>query len=355
MARPKTYRTNYPNLRRDTEKSQPNTVYYGDFVVAGQRYRPVLGRDYETSKLKLQALINQKKREAKVANPGVEGPETLLELQEAHLHHHRARIRPSTAKSYEQHDRIARSTLGAGTRIVEIKRIHIESWIAKRTSEVSLATVNRGLVRLKQIFRWAFDNEWIARNPTKGIKNFREYKKEKRYLSREQEKALLAVAPDWLGDMLTFAILTGLRQHELLKLKWDQIRVDQVYLTGESSKGHHPRRIPLHPLCLSIIERQASKKNRSDYIWPNSRGNPIDRSTFRACHWRPAFDLAGLEHLDWHRATRHTFCTRLQEAGVDVLEIAELAGHRDITTTRGYVHVAPERLRAAILSIETEN
>ena len=52
---------------------------------------------------------------------------------------------------------------------------------------------------------------------------------------------------------------------------------------------------------------------------------------------------------------RHTFISRLVQAGRPLLEVAALAGHRDIKMTLRYAHLAPSHLRAGIQALEQRN
>ena len=52
---------------------------------------------------------------------------------------------------------------------------------------------------------------------------------------------------------------------------------------------------------------------------------------------------------------RHTFISRLLQAGRPLPEVAALAGHRDIKMTLRYAHLAPSHLRAGIQALEQRN
>lgn len=353
MPRPKLYKTDYPNLRRDTPDATRTTVYYADFECAGTRIRKKLGTGFDKSKDRLLNLIRETREAAGLAGEPDAVPTTLRELQLAHLAVHTPRIKGSTLKSYVGRDKNAIEGLG-DVLISSLKRAHIEAWIARRAAATSTTNANRDLTRLKQVLRWAQGHDWIPRDPSFGIRKFREVKHKKFCLSEQQEARLRECSSPRFWGMVRFALLTGLRQAEQLGLRWTHIVRGEVQLESDDTKGHKARFVPLHPDCVAILEQQrlrlGEKYDPAGLIWPNKRGRQIDRTTFRKFHWRPVFDLAGLEDQDWHRVTRHTFCSRLQRQGVHILDIAELAGHEDLRTTRGYTHAAEEKLIKAIMN-----
>ena len=66
--------------------------------------------------------------------------------------------------------------------------------------------------------------------------------------------------------------------------------------------------------------------------------------------FRSACREAEIHNLTFHDL-RHTFGTRLADAGVDIVKIAELMGHQSILTTRRYTHATDQGKRAAIAQL----
>jgi site-specific recombinase XerD len=60
-----------------------------------------------------------------------------------------------------------------------------------------------------------------------------------------------------------------------------------------------------------------------------------------------AVKKAKLEDLHFHDL-RHTFATRLVQAGIDLYAVKQMMGHRSIKTTERYAHHAPESLRPSV-------
>ena len=99
------------------------------------------------------------------------------------------------------------------------KKKKINENISER--EVSLATVNRELTLLKRIFNWyASQKRLTIPNPVKGIELFKE-KARDRVLTEEEEQLFFAIGnpPQYLKDVVMFALVTGARKGEILNLK----------------------------------------------------------------------------------------------------------------------------------------
>lgn len=78
--------------------------------------------------------------------------------------------------------------------------------------------------------------------------------------------------------------------------------------------------------------------------------NPERRDRYTRFHntlWRKAVKDSGIRHLRWHDL-RHTFGSRLAQAGVPLNTISELMGHTSIVVTNRYAHQAPDNRRDAV-------
>ena len=92
----------------------------------------------------------------------------------------------------------------------------------------SPATVNREIALLKHMFNLA--EQWglfRGRNPMKGIKFLSENNLQFRSVTEaEEERRLLRYCSPYLQDLVVFAINTGFRLGEILKLKWEEVDLD---------------------------------------------------------------------------------------------------------------------------------
>lgn len=121
-------------------------------------------------------------------------------------------------------------------------------------------------------------------------------------------------------------------------LRWTSIDWKNEVLTIPRSKHGEARHVPLNPTALEILRAVRAESVGSEFVF---QGDPPDRIF-------PAIvKNAGIKNFRWHDL-RHTFCSRLVMAGVPIMSVKELAGHKRIETTMRYAHLAPRHLRAAV-------
>lgn len=173
-------------------------------------------------------------------------------------------------------------------------------------------------------------------------------------LSSDQVSRLLSEPkPDTvigLRDRALLALLygTGIRASECASLRNGNVDLKQLTITV-SGKGGHQRTIPLNPDLAEVLRtyveaRGAALNNapffRSRFGKPLSRGGVYERVRTWGQRSRVGIPLSP------HRI-RHTFATHLVRAGVGLVTIRDLLGHRLITSTQIYLHVTADDLRAA--------
>jgi integrase len=219
------------------------------------------------------------------------------------------------------------------------------------------ATVNRHLALLKSTFNLALRNGKIERNPAKSVKLFQENNARVRYLSTEEEARLFKALPEALKPLVTVALHTGLRKGELLHLRWGDVDFHTGTLTVARGKNGAARRVPMNRLVKDTLFKvrreqiQAAKEKAegereilSPYMFC-TRGGGFQHNLSRL--WYPALKQAELQDFHFHDL-RHTFCSRLAMAGVDLLTIKELVGHKTLTMTLRYSHLSPSHQRQAV-------
>jgi integrase/recombinase XerD len=219
------------------------------------------------------------------------------------------------------------------------------------------SAVNRAVVILRRFYRAmvAMGHLDYRANPLSGFPSIKAApRKLPVTLSTEQVRRLLAEPkPDTvigLRDRAILALLygTGIRASECASLRNGQVDLVQLTITVKG-KGGHERAIPLNPQLAEVLRIYAEARGpalptapffRSRFGRLLSRGSIYERVRTWGQRSRVGFPLSP------HRL-RHTFATHLVRAGVGLVTIRDLLGHRLITSTQVYLHVTADDLRAA--------
>jgi integrase len=161
---------------------------------------------------------------------------------------------------------------------------------------------------------------------------------------------LLTHSVPWLQDILVFALSTGMRRGEILGLEWRAVALNRQVLVVMKSKNGEKRTVPLNSCLVGLLSRQAAICAKNSFVFTTSCETRIDaRNLTRAFY--SALEKAEITNFCFHDL-RHTFATRLAQAGVDLYKVQRLLGHKSPTMTQRYAHHSPESLREGVLILE---
>lgn len=275
-------------------------------------------------------------------------------------------VRQRTWERYEQIVRVhLKPTLGR-IKLKNLTPTHVRGlYREKLASGSSPRTVQYIHTTLRKALRDAVSDELIPRNVADGIKAPRPKKKEINPLNPDQAKTFLkAVRGDRFEALYVLAVHCGLRQGELLGLKWADVdlkvgklrvrrtlsltKSGHVYEQPKNGKGRSIELTQAASETLRIhLKRQLEEIERlgDDYqdqglIFPGERGQPMRPWTLTRKFER-ILERAGLPHIRFHDL-RHTCATLMLCEGVHIKIVQELLGHADVTITLNtYSHVLP--------------
>jgi integrase len=249
-------------------------------------------------------------------------------------------------------------------------------------------TVRMTLTFLGAVFEHAIDRHWCLNNPVRRAirprrRRERDTNPDLQFLTLEELEAVIRAIPDEtvyrtpspfrrgrrgpapppppdvLGPVLRRVVLTaamtGLRQSELLGLRWrdvdwatQRIRVRNTYIRGEHSGDGKSdlstrRSVPIADRLLGELDRWSKRTAHSHednlvFAHPLT-GHPLDGPKVTK-KFQAACDTAGVRRIRFHDL-RHTFATRLAASGQPLRTIQEFLGHADMKTTQIYAHYAP--------------
>ncbi len=271
---------------------------------------------------------------------------TVRELIERFLADYAAKKR--SARSYRGYAKPLLAFFGDAT-LADVTPKIITAYKAKRSAEgVGPASINRELATLKRAFNLAVREwEWCRYNPVLRVSMEKEPPGRTRYLSPGEEAALVTACPEWLRDIVVFAVNTGMRQGEILSLRWPSVDLFRRTATVEQSKNGEKRTIPLNEAALELLKARAKVRSiKSDLAFSSAAETMIDNCNLGRA-FRPAANRAGLKDIRFHDL-RHTFATRLVQAGVDLYSVQRLLGHKTPAMTGRYAHHSTESLRGAV-------
>lgn len=199
------------------------------------------------------------------------------------------------------------------------------------------------------IFTFAVEREFVKTNPTRGVKRYKDNRRD-RFLSPAELGTLgdvLAELEKHGGDprhinIIRLLALTGARKNEIARLKWSEIDRAMGMLRLEDSKTG-AKVIRLGSAALKLIE--GLRANGSLYVFPDRRDlkRPIGNLDWA---WVGIRKRAGMEDLRIHDL-RHSFASAGLAGGEGLHLIGKLLGHSHVSTTSRYAHLADDPVRAA--------
>ncbi len=213
---------------------------------------------------------------------------------------------------------------------------------------------NRAASVLSKLFNLAED--WGLRqagsNPARRIKKFRE-KEKKRYLSDDEQMRLGEVLAEALEEAtesvyavsaILLLLFTGCRLSEILTLRWDYVTSHHLELP-DSKTGR--RRIPLPREAYDILMELPREAGNPYVILGDVDGAPLVNLQKP---WRRIRSKAGLEDVRIHDL-RHTYASVAMKDGIDPFTLKEIMGHKNLTTTLRYAHLADDAVQRAAGSV----
>ncbi len=223
----------------------------------------------------------------------------------------------------------------------------IEDWLTAH-KKWSPATKNRYRALISLVFRQAMRNNKLTVNPARSVAAREENNGRIRFLSKDEEKALRAAMKghyDLHIPSLDIALNSGMRLSEQFTLTWQQVDLARKLIRLDATKNGSSRDIPINAACAAAFNVLAKHPHgKQDRVFQSSRGEPLNRPR---AWFTQALEDAKIEGFRWHDL-RHTFCSRLAEKGIDLLMIAELAGHKSLAMTKRYTHLSKSNSLSAI-------
>lgn len=364
----------------------------------GYRASIRLGRDaqgkqvrkefYGKTKKEVKDKLTEFKKEYLKGNIDVSNNFTVAEWYITWLEEYQKKnVKPRTYLRYEglYRNYIKGSSL-AKVKLTNLKVTHLRKYYNQLIEAgASNSVINTLNAKLKTCLAEAERQELISKNPAKIITlKSDDHKREVQILSVEDQARFLEyleVNNHKHKMLFTLALASGLRLGELLGLKWEDINFEKGELSVKRSlqkiKNNEGkwvqveqtpktvnsiRVVPIPANVLKELKQHKIEQNKTillvgdaytnnNYVFCNDLGAPLDDKT-PGRNMTTILKHLDIEYIKFH-ALRHTFITRMFEAGVDAKTIAELVGHSDVSTTLNiYTHVSTNEKVKAISKID---
>lgn len=263
--------------------------------------------------------------------------------------------------------------------VADVAAKDVDAFMRKlQAAGLSPATRRKYEIVVSMVLDHAVSRDYIEINPMTAkpkAKTKRARRPAIQVYTMEAVQEIASKAGGETGEIIRLAALTGLRQGELLGLKWgdadfagQSITVRRTYVAGEGAdvpKSGAARTVALSDQAAVVLDRVSRRDRwtkRTDLVFPNDLGEHLDPSTLRRLYMKArdavivkaAKDGDELDRLPFH-SLRHCFGSRCAAAGVPLSTLQAWMGHANVSTTMQYVHHAPQshdakRLTAAFAS-----
>lgn len=281
----------------------------------------------------------------------------------------RPSVRPNTAASYEAMVRKHLIPAMGTIPLAKLQPEHIQSMLQRQLDEgrLSPTTVRYGYSVLRIALGRALKVGKVLRNVATLVDPPSKASRELRPLTREQIATLLdAVKGDRYEALYVTALGTGMRQGELLALRWSDVDLERGLLAvrhtlqrgtrelAEPKTQRAKRTLRLPPVVIAALTKHRQEQtvvSLDGYVFTSNAGTPLDtRNVTKA--FQATVKRAGLPHQRFHD-TRHAYATLLIEAGEDLGVVSRILGHADFSTTADvYAHLTPAMQQRAADRIE---
>jgi len=235
-----------------------------------------------------------------------------------------------------------------------------------RAKTVQSPTIRRDLACLSSIFTSAEEWEWADRNPVRPYlrgrkkRGLTENEPRSRFLSHDEEDAILRVCDDEMRFRISFAIDEGLRKSEQFGLEWRHLNLNvttslrsirargEVKVPKELSKSKRGRVVPLLDRSYDMLK---FAERRHKVIFPTVDGEAFS-TKFTSSIWesfKRAARKADVENVTWHDLRRTCGCRLLQDHRFQMNEVCTWMGHSSVKVTeRHYAFLTSEALHRAV-------
>jgi len=198
--------------------------------------------------------------------------------------------------------------------------------------------------------------EWLEDSPMRKVKKPTESRGRVRFLDDDERERFLNACQASSNKLLYLCVIlalsTGMRQGELMGLKWQDVNLKDGYLILHETKNGERRRVPLAGHGLELLHEYAKiRRIDTNLLLPGNihSDKPIDlRKPFET-----ALKMAEINDFHWHDL-RHCTASYLAMNGASLAEIAEVLGHKTLAMVKRYAHLSDGHVSNVVSSMNAK-
>lgn len=280
-------------------------------------------------------------------------------------------LKPSSFQAYEGvYRNFIKDSDISQLKVYNTKSIQLQKYYNSLAENKTHSQIKKLNKILKAFFTYATNEGYCKKNPciSLTIPNKPILKSDDiDYFTEEEIPILLNIFKNTtIENIVKVALFTGLRQGELLALKWSNVDLEKKIIHVEESiktvyvfdhdgnkekqtiisnpkTKNSIRDVSISDIIYNIL---VSLDHDSEFVFHNSDNSPISSKTVFG-NWKRIISNSTLRYRKFH-SLRHTFASMLLLNGVDLKTVQDLMGHSDITITQIYLHILPKTKTDAI-------
>jgi integrase len=265
-------------------------------------------------------------------------------------------LRPATRELYAMHGRyLAAGSLGDRP-IRTIGKADVRTFLAELSATRGAATVDAVKRLLHRTLEVALEEDRIARNPAHGVRVEKAARREPRFLSEAEVRAIAEEVPPRFRALVWTLALAGLRIGEASALRVKNVTDTSIRVVEASSEvaGHKitgPTKtgqsrtvdipVELRRMLSDHLTTYGNRFAPESYVFTGPDGAQVRQNAFRKRVFQPAAERAGITPMPTVHDLRHTAASLMASHGFTLLEAAGQLGHSATSMTERYSHVFP--------------
>lgn len=218
------------------------------------------------------------------------------------------------------------------------------------------STVVRYMAALSHVFTICVkEYGWIESSPMTRVTKPTEPSGRMRYLSDDERSRLLAACEtsdnDYLYLVVVIALSTGMRQGEIMNLKWSHVDIERKHIVLDKTKNKTQRMIPIEGRAFELLRHHMIQNQfKNTMLFP---GLKVDKPMDLRKAWHAALRKAQILNFRFHDL-RHSAASYLAMSGCSLLDISQILGHKNLNMTKRYSHLSQSHLSKVISKMNEE-